>query len=154
MAVELFNSTQILAVGAASKNVIEDYAKLRMSFFDVVPTVTGDANSTADLIVLPPGRVRVLPHLSKLWNGIFGASRLIDVGYRAFEKELGAIEAEDLNDLAVGIDVSAAANNVAFGTARKYDFFSRRGVTISAQCRGGTWPSGISLNGYVAYLVE
>lgn len=152
MAVEKFTSAQLAAVGL--KNSFEDYAKLRYSWFDVVPTVTGDANSTADLVVLPPGRVRVLPHMSAVWGGIFGASRLLDIGYRAFDKEQGLTEAEDLNELAVGLDVSAATANLAFGTIMKYDFFSRKGVTIAAQIRGGTWPTGIALRGKLAYLVE
>lgn len=154
MAVEQYKSTQLASIGTSLKPSFEDFAKLRHSYFDVTPTVTGDANSVADLVQLPPGRVRVVPHLCRLWNGVFGASRLIDVGYRAFIKEGGIVEAEDLNELAVGIDVSAAASNVAFGTLRKYDFFSRQGVTIAAQVRGGTWPSGIALTGVVAYLVE
>ena len=152
MAVEAYKSSQIATVGL--KASFEDYAKLRYSFFDLTPAVIGDANSTCDLIVLPPGRVRVLPHASRLWCGAFGASRVLDIGHRAYTKEAAAIEAENAEAFTANLDVSSALNNTAFSTARKYDIFSRQGVTVFAAVAGGTWPLAATLSGYVAYLVE
>jgi hypothetical protein len=155
MAVEAYKSAQIASNGVSLKASFEDYAKLRYSFFSLTPGVIGDANSTCDLVILPPGRVRVLPFLSRIATGAFGASRVLDIGHRAYTKEGGAIEAEALNAFVNDLDVSSAVALTAWSsTVLKYDMFSRSGIVISALVAGGTWQLAGTLNGCIAYLVE
>ena len=65
-----------------------------------------------------------------------------------------ANEAEDLDALAIGIDVAAAGVKDFIGVTLKYDMYSRAGIVLAAQVRGGTVPVGATLRGYVTYVYE
>ena len=133
---------------------VDDYGKVRLMHFSVNPAVTGDAGSTAQLLVLPHGRVRIIPQLSRFWNGIFGASRVLNIGHAAYLKELNATEAANATAFVSANDVSAAGTAKVLGTTRKYDMFSRKGIVVTAQVTGGTWPPGIVLEGFLAVVTE
>lgn len=133
---------------------IDDYGKVRLMHFNVNPAVIGDAGSTANLLVLPHGRIRVIPQLSRFWHGIFGASRVLNIGHAAYQKEGGVDEAANVSAFVAANDVSAAGTAKVLGTTRKYDMFSRKGITITAQVTGGTWPIGIVLEGFLAVVTE
>lgn len=133
---------------------VDDYGKLRLMHFSVVPAVIGDAGSTAKLLQLPHGRIRIIPNLSRFWNGVFGAARVLNIGHAAYQKEGGVDEAAVANAFVAANDVSAAGAAKVLGTTRKFDMFSRRGITVTAQVTGGTWPIGIVVEGYLAVVTE
>lgn len=133
---------------------IDDYGKLRLIHFEIIPAVVGDAGSTAQLCKLPHGRLRVIPQLSRYWHDAFGASRVLNIGYAAYTKEGGIDEPADMDDFVAANDVSAQGVAKVLGTTRKYDMFSRKGITVTAQVTGGTWPSGCKLNGFLAVVTE
>ena len=133
---------------------IDDYGKLRLIHFEIIPAVAGDAGSTAQLLKLPHGRIRLVPQLSRFWHDAFGASRTLDIGYAAYTKEGGVDEVADPDAFVAANDVSAAGTAKVLGTTRKYDMFSRKGVVVTAAVAGGTWPSGCKLNGYLAVVTE
>lgn len=146
---ELLNATLVPPV----KNYGGDVGgEERFYHFKVVPTVLGDAGSDADLIKLPPGRQRLLLRPSIIAWGIFGAARVMDIGYRAYEKLDGTTEAAVLNVFDDDVDV-AAAGAAAMGSdytpePKTFVFTSKTGVTLCATIAGGTWPIGITLEGY------
>ena len=158
MAVENFISIQ--QTEGYRSYPVEDHGKLRYQYFEVPAanvTPAGDANSTASLCLLPPGRVRVLPWLSRVSGGIFGASRTLDIGHAAYQKRDSAgeaQEAENLEAFLANLDVSSATAAVSFGTVLKYDLYSKSGVEVKARIQGGTWPVNIPLAGFLAYLYE
>lgn len=133
---------------------IDDYGKLRLIHFEIIPGVAGDAGSTAQLLRLPHGRIRLIPNLSRFWHDAFGASRVLNIGHAAYQKEGGVDEALSANAFVAANDVSLAGTAKVLGTTRKYDMFSRKGIVVTAQCTGGTWPSGCKLNGYLAVVTE
>ena len=152
MAVEDFLAEHLKA--GVRQFPIDDYGKVRLMHFNVVPAVTGDAGSTARLLVLPHGRIRLIPNLSRFWTGAFGASRVLNIGYAAYTKEGGVDEVADPDAFVAANDVSAIGTAKVLGTTRKYDMFSRKGITVTAQVTGGTWPSGTVLEGYLAVVTE
>lgn len=159
MAVERFISQQF--VEDARLYPIEEHGKYRMQYFEVAATtVVGDANSTIDLCLLPPGRVRVLPYLIAMDGSALGAGRTFTIGHRKYQKR-GAYngqtdldEAENLSAFATGIDLAAAGRKTTPTAALKYDVYSYQGVTIAGQFLGGNVPVGATLRGFVPYLYE
>jgi hypothetical protein len=157
MAVEAFKTVQ--QTEDYRQVPVEDHGKLRYQYFNLAAlTVVGDAASTVDLCELPPGRIRILPWLSRLTWSAFGASRILDVGHREYRKSGGAgvvLEPLNGNAFANDIDVSAAGAVVALSnTVLKYDVYSLGGVVIHATVGGGTMPIGLTLSGLIAYLYE
>lgn len=156
MAVESYLSIQ--QADGYRKTPIEDHGKLRYQYFELAAlTVAGDANSIAKLCKLPPGRVRVLPCLSRVTSSALGAARTLDIGHAAYNKRGDFGEAQEpLNYEAfiANMDVSGAVAAAAFSTVLKYDVYSVAGVDIWARVQGGTWPIGATLSGLIAYLYE
>lgn len=156
MAVEAFLSVQ--RTPDIRLRPIDKHGKFRIAFFQLVATtVAGDIGSTIDLTDLPPGAVRILPHMSRLINSAWGASRTLAIGHREYQKSSTpyAVEAQNASAFAAAIDVSAAVTTpVALGTALKYDVYSLAGVVLYATVAGGTIPTGATLSGYFAYIYE
>lgn len=156
MALETFLSTQM--VDGFRSYPIDSHGKLRYEYFNVpAATVAGDADSIARLCVLPPGRVRVLPCLSRITASAFGSSRTLDIGHVAYQKrdDAGeALEALNYEAFLANLDISSAVAAAVFGTTLKYDLYSKAGVEVNARVQGGTWPIGGTISGLLAYLYE
>lgn len=150
MAVEAFKTTQVSGYKASP---IEAFGKIRYLPFSYTPSVTGDDGTTIELCHLP-FRARVLPHMSKIFGQAFGAARVLKVGHAAYEKIDGTTEPANLSAFGSALDVSAATNDVKIASTFKYDITSKKGVTVMGQITGGTWPSGVKLEGYIALVVE
>lgn len=156
-AVETFLSTQ--KTDGFRAYPVDDHGKLRYQFFTVpAVTVAGDADSIAKLCDLPPGRVRVLPNLSRITSSAFGSSRTLDLGHAAYQKRDDAdptlLEALNYTAFITDMDISSAVNSAAFSTVLKYDLYSKGGVEVLARVQGGTWPIGGTISGLLAYLYE
>lgn len=156
MAILALTSDQL--VEGYRKTPVDSHAKFRMHYFSVAAlAVLGDIGTTIDLAILPPGRVRVVPHLCRLTASAFGAARTLAIGHRAYsarDNESAVIEALNASAFAAALDVSAAVAAIPFSTVLKYDLYSKGGVTIHATVAGGTIPAGATLSGYVTYLYE
>ncbi len=139
---------------------IDDHGKLRIQYFSVPAanlTAVGDADSTALLCKLPPGRVRVFPWLCRVSGLAFGASRTLDIGHLAYQTRDdsgAALEAANYEAFLANLDVSGAVNAVAFSTVMKYDLYSKTEVQIAARIQGGTWPQTAAISGVIAYAYE
>lgn len=146
-----------LAAGARVYPV-SDHGKLRFAYGKVTQSGAGDATSTWEIAKLPPGRVRILPHLSRYKVSALGASRVMDIGHRAYYAASftdTVAEAEDDNAFADNIDVSGATHATWPTTAGlKFDMYSREGVTIYANVTGGTIPDGATGEFLIAYICE
>lgn len=152
-------STQLTE--GARRYPIDDHGKLRMQHFDVPAlTVAYAANDTIELCRMPPGRLRILPWLSRWRSSAFGGGRTIDLGHRAYlirppTGEAGNYEAEDVDAFIDGLDVSGAVALSAWSaTVQKFDVYSRTEWVLFATILGGTMPIGAELHGSVAYLYE
>lgn len=114
----------------------------------------GDAGSTADLVQLPPGLVRVFLSNSHIEWTAFGAARVLDIGYAAYVQPDGTAVVADDNAFDDNIDVSSAGNaalgsDVAALSGKMMEFNSRDGVTLFATVAGGTIPAAAGLHGWV-----
>jgi len=153
MAVTNTQSAQVL--NAADRlYAVEKWGKLRFVYFSVTQgAAAGDINSTFELCDLPYGRVRLLPQLSLISFSAWGAARVLDIGHLVYKDSAGADVAADYDAIATGIDVSAAdADGIKAGTLLKWDFFSKGGVRLAAQVRGGTVPAAATLIGYFVFV--
>lgn len=135
---------------------IDDHGKIRFAYFSYTATADLSANDEIELTKLPPGRIRVLPSMSRLATSAFGAGRTLDIGHREYMKRPAGndTEAEDVDAFADGIDVSSAVADTKFGDALKYDIYSLGGVTVFAKVLGGTMPDTGTVEGYIAYVYE
>lgn len=163
MAVTTQKSTQETNRTATPVTPAEAYdyhGKLRFAYFSFTQSGAGDANSLANLVTLPPGKVRLLKTKSEFVCSAFGAARTLDIGYLAHTKLDGTAVNASIDTILDGGDVSAAAKLIcgagtnALGTDPTILFDSKEGVTIQAKCLGDTLPDAATLKGFMAYVVE
>lgn len=159
MALEAYKTTQVAAeVAGLPTDAISAQARLSLFYVDLPAariTATGDANSTADLIILPPGKWRFVAALSKVYTGVFGASRTLDIGHAGWTKPDGSAQAASENALSNAIDVSAATNfspGAQLTTNGTLEINSRTPVTFRAKCEGGTWVNTGTIFGVLAFM--
>jgi hypothetical protein len=148
---------KLAEASAATRYWPAEGGKLRLAHFTLpATTVTGDDGSSVQLVKLPAGRVRVIPGLSLINVSALGASRVMDLGVRAYVASDGVTAvAAILDDFVNDRDVSGAtsASFAVSGAPVKRDYFSFSGLTICALVAGGTIPIGATMEGYVAYEV-
>lgn len=127
--------------------------KLRTAHFTFTQSGNGDDGSSVNLVKLPPGKVRVLPTLSRIVVSALGSSRVMDLGNRAYIASDGKTTvAESLEEYVADRDVSAATDS-HFGTDPKKDFFSATGIVVCARIAGGQLDTGETMEGYVMYEI-
>lgn len=160
MAVTTEKSTQCANIDARTLvNVDENCSKVRIKRFSFTQgAAAGDATSTATLVYLPAGRIRVLADQSRLTWSAFGASRVLDVGYAAYTAEAGTTTSAAPAAFDDDIDVSTAGtanlgSDITSADKTQY-FASRNGIVVKAVVAGGTIPVGATLSGYILYSVE
>lgn len=145
------------------KRPFDEHGKLRFVRFSLPAVVTaGDAGTTINLARLPPGATRILPWLSRIKVSALGASRVLDLGHRAYSKRPGGLdvsantdEAEDDDAFIADLDVSSAVALSAWSaTVEKFDIYARTEVTLFAKISGGTLPVAATLSGMCAYIYE
>ena len=161
MAVTTEKSTQVGNVDArplTPLSPIDNHGRVRIAKFNFTQgAAPGDATSTMELVRLPGGSVRVLWNETVLHVSAFGASRTLDVGFRAHTDENGDAVVEDDNGLSDDIDVAAAGQKTVtgvLGTDEVKDFTSQDGVDLFATVAGGTIPAAATITGYVVYVKD
>lgn len=127
--------------------------KVRLFMGKVVQgAAAGDANSTLEMVKIPPGKWRLVLAQSRMKISALGAARVLSAGFRAYTDEAGTAVAENLSAFKTALDVSAA---VAFdltgvtGADETYVISSQSGVTLVFQVTGGTIPAAATCDGYV-----
>lgn len=163
MAITTTDSLQLsndVSALAGRKYPVDDHGKLRFQYGKVVQgAAAGDAGSFVNFFYLPPGRVRILPWLSRVRSSALGASRVLKIGHAAYydrsvPSDVAAVVADD-DAFAAGIDVSAAAEALALaGGLLKYDIYSRGGVLVFGTVTGGTIPIAATLELILGYIYE
>lgn len=137
---------------------IDDHGKLRFQYASFVAASALAQNDTIGLFWLPPGRKRVLPHLSRVATSAFGSGRTLDVGHGAYLKRPpgNSLEVEDVDAFVDGLDVSAQVTAGTFNgvTGLKFDMYSLDETLVFATVLGGTMPQNATLEILLAYLYE
>lgn len=157
-------SDQVAAVDAdTGKRLrpIDTHGKLRIDYFYYKNNTGGTlADGTEiDLLDLPPGAVRLLLPLCMIKTTAMGASRVLDLGTRAYSQNPAAdMIVEDDDQFIANLDVSGAVARAAWqspsNTLLKFDLYSKAGVRLYATIDGGTIPSLAEIEGYVVYVYE
>lgn len=152
--------TSIIAAELAEdyrKYPISDHGKLRFVYGKVTAAAALSAGGTMALAMLPPGRLRVLPQLSRITTSAFGAGRTLDVGYGAFQdRPSGTADpvVADPDAFIDGLDVSGAVIAGVVGTGLKFDLYSLSGIVVQGTVLGGTFPNLGTVELLLAYLYE
>ena len=162
MAVTTENSAQYaesyVSIPAKVPEAHEWAGRLRIAFFEFTQgAAAGDAGSTATLVKLPAGKVRLILPMSYLGVSALGSSRTMDLGWQAYVNDSGATVAADPNGLDDGVDVSSATAAAPAGTIGTHEtvlFESRDGVVIDAQVNDATLPVGGTIMGYLIYTID
>lgn len=165
MAVTTQYSTQwtqlYVTVPATPLYTTELHGVVRAAYVEATQSGAGDATSSFALFKLPPGRVRLLGVLSRLYVNWTTASATLDLGWDAYVDLNGDTVAADPDGLINGLDVDAvgfrtmegavAANLLTGGT---YLFQSKGGVTIRATSQDTAIADGDDLDGVFYYVQD
>lgn len=163
MAVTTEKSAEFGSLSAFPPSNVEVHkwkGRLRIAYFKFTQgAAAGDANSTAELVRLPQGSVRVLGHLSRVSFAAFGAARTLDIGHRAYKDLNGAAVAEAAQKFVSAADVSTAGSvnldeSAAAGTHQSVLLQNQGGVDIFAKVAGGTIPAGTVVEGTIVYVLD
>lgn len=154
-----FLSTELTNEAAAipTVNPVHKSTKLHFKYFSHT-SPGGAASDTIELVKLPAGDTRIFKTLCTVNCSAFGASRVLDVGYRAHTKYTdNSSVAESVDTIADGLDVSAAATKTmgnatnALGADPTLFLQPKDRVTIFGTVTGGTIPASATLNGFIVY---
>jgi hypothetical protein len=136
----------------------QKHGRVRIAKFTYTAPAAHADGSDVELVTLPANRVLILGYQSTLRTSAFGSSRVGKVGHKGFVKLDGDAQAASDAVLATGLDLSSAAANHLGGNIALADtallIESRNGVTISLTVTGGTIPSGATIKGEIAYVVD
>jgi hypothetical protein len=157
MALTAEKSVQVTAELAGRQSDSVDYkGSLQLFRVDFTQSAAaGDANSTADLAILPPGKWRYCPSYSRLATSAFGASRTLDLGHAGYTEPDGDVIAASENAFDTAKDVSAAVAWYPGQSATVDDnvvINSRTPVIIRAKCESGTLPAAATIKGTLGFM--
>lgn len=145
-------------VAGARVYPIDKSGKLRFYHGKITQgAAAGDDGSSGTICVIPHGRARFIPYLSRYKVSALGAARVMKVGHELYYPLTSAetTEAQNLTLFMSAIDVSGATDALWPTTAGiKYDVYSRSGITLTATITGGTIPAAATLEFLVAVIFE
>lgn len=157
MAVEAYKSAEVTKQTSIPRVMLstDEIGIIHYQKFTFTQTPNaGDIGSTADLVIMPAGRFRILPHLSRIAWSAFGASRTLNVGHTGYTKSDGTVVAAVPAALLSGEDVSAAGGKTFTQNLDDGVFIEDAlgVVLIQAIVAGGTIPLNATLKGHLAYV--
>lgn len=154
--------TLVTGTPASMVEVFKWHGRLRVATFKHTQgAAAGDIGSTADLVKLPAGSVRVIGALSKIYFRGNTALTTMDVGTRAFKKLDGTTNAELATAYVSAFAVGAGTVNTPLdeavanaGTFHDTVHQSQDGVTIFAKVAGAVWAVGAVTEGFIVYVLD
>lgn len=154
--------TQLFVTVPATPLPSTDYhGVVRIAFFDHTQSGAGSAPSSAAIVKLPPGRVRLLLSMSKAWVDWTTASATLDLGWDAYTDLDGAAVAADPDGLVDGLNVDTAgyftfegALTAVRAKGGTWDFQSKGGVVIRATSQDVALAASSLISGYLAYVQD
>jgi hypothetical protein len=124
---------------SAKKVDLRDSSGLRVKAARYVHS-SGNGDGQVNMFKLPPGRIRIYPHLSRIVTSQMGGGAVVSVGYRAYKREDGTNVNASANEWANNLAAGSGAQDVAFtngvvGTQNIYD--SSDGIEVYATIASG-----------------
>lgn len=167
MAVTTQNGTEYESVFNTSPpamlNTTDWHGRMRLAYFKHTQSGAGDATSSARIVKLPPGRVRLLLPASHVYVNWTTASATLDMGWEAYNDLEGDAVAADYDGLIDGADVDAAgvltqaelcglAGLAATGNTKLFE--SRDGVVIRLTSQDTAIANADYAAGYLVYVQD
>lgn len=161
MAITTQYSTEYDQANVSASGNLETHemaGRVRCAYFTVAQDGAGDAGSSAALVKLPAGKVRLLAAQSKAYVNWTTASATLDLGWDAYEDINGTAVAADANGIDDGLAVDTAGYQT-FGAALTATggtkvFESKGGVVIRATSADTAIADGDDLVGCLFYVVD
>lgn len=152
-------STEITATEAGTLlTTRQSHGRIRYKKFTYTAPEAHADGSDVELVSLPANTVNILGTLSTLKTSAFGSSRVGKVGTMAYTDLNGDTVAADPDALALALDLSSAATNLISNNIALADtelaVQSASGFKINLTVTGGTIPSGATIKGHIAYVVD
>lgn len=162
MAVTTQESTEYANVFTTKPPEMNDttslHGRLRIAYFVHNQSGAGDATSSVAVVKLPPGKVRLLGNLSRIYVNWTTASATMDVGWDAYSQRDGTAVVADPNGLDDGIDVDTAGAtgicSIQAATANAKLFESKDGVTIRLTSQDTAIADDDDVVGYLIYVQD
>lgn len=165
MAVTLQNSVEYantLADPVVNNSTTEFQGRMRVMFFTHDQSGVGDAGSSVALGKLPPGRIRIISALSRVYVNWTTAGQTLDVGWDAYTNTAGTAVVADPDGLVDGLDVESAGYFTLEGalagvkaSGGTFVFESKTGVVIRATSKSDkAIADGDDLVGYIVYVAD
>ena len=149
--------TNLDAVPAVVENSHNIHGRLRVAYFSHTQSGAGDANSTIEVVRLPPGKIRLLGALSRIKHNWTISTVDMNVGWAAYTDLDGTAVVADANGLDAAIDVDTAgaiAIGSVLGTADTKVFESKDGVSIMLQAVAAGLADTDTVEGYLVYVQD
>ena len=142
------------AFTTASPKVAGTYAFELRHWEKYTHTATeGSGTGEVDLILLPPGRLRIYPDLSRIVTTQFGASADLHLGYRAYTEPDGDAVVEDDNAFLDNADAGGGALDEAWvlPAVGYLEVNTKEGLQIFAMIDAGNIEADDTIEGWVAF---
>ncbi len=154
--------SNLSAVPPSNNPVYSWHGRLRVAYFKHVQgAAAGDINSTAELVKLPQGSVRIIGHLSKIYFKGNTVATTMDIGTRAYKDLDGVAVAESAQRFVSAFAVGAGTVNTDLtesqadaGTFANLVLQSQDGVTVFAKIAGAVWAAGATTEGVIVYVLD
>jgi hypothetical protein len=147
------NSVQYALQNSPSRAAAGDIqGAMRVAPFNYVHAA-GSGTGEVNLVILPPGRIRIYSDLSRIVTSDMAVSATLHLGFRAHRQEDGSAVEEDDHALTQALAVGAGARDEAFGlpAVGQLDLESQGGITIFALITSGNIEDGDTIEGWVLY---
>jgi hypothetical protein len=152
--------TEYTAVYQTVPSTLQDVsvwdAPLRMMFFSYTCAATDSVGTIVALCKLPPGQVRLILPLSRIYYNDLASGCTVDLGWAAYtDLSAGTTTAADPNGLDDGNADSAGAAGInpagTVGTHETKLFDSQSGVVLTAQVNDAAIAISDVISGYFVY---
>ena len=139
-------------------NTDEQHGRVRVAYFKHTQSGAGDATSSAAIVRLPAGRVRLLARNSDAYVNWTTASATLDVGYDAYTDIDGTAVAASVDGIDNGVSVDTAGfQSLGSGltaTGGTKVFESPNGVVIRVSSTDTAIADGDIITGALLYVVD
>ncbi len=120
----------VLTLDGGAKVEPRDASVLHSRYANYTHTA-GAGVGEINMLILPPGRIRIYPDLCRQMSSAMVATANLSVGHRAYNQEDGTLIAEDHDEWLVNADAGAALDAVlADGGTTLNQYESRAGIIV------------------------
>jgi hypothetical protein len=129
----------------------ETQGEVRMARFSYTHAA-GNGTGEINLVKLPPGRLCIYCHLSRIVTPVMGANSDLHLGYRAHRTEAGVAVPQDDNAFLNDQDSAGGVHeSFLLPASGSLELDSQEGITVYAMVDTGNILTGNTITGWIMY---